>query len=409
MKEGAWSSRMFFHDGQFADNIHREIELDVEYVILNISKKYKHCIEEIAGKPGFLRISMNKHNCSCHDCVLNVYEIDIQQMRDHYEYAKPFYTKQRFNDLNGKNCAIVQFVLAIVCNLPFNDVKVVGPHNKITKATFSTSYSIFIREKLQRIMSGDLAIIVKLNWISTPVQEWIKTKQGWPPLSLITNSIRESYIIAKTSREEKPNQDATEWRYSFARIEHRLISLHSMEQRIIYLVFKSMFYKWLKPIDELNLDSFLAKTTMFWVCARYPPDSSYWRVDRHSMSRVLIHLLSTLRTSFQRKFFPYYFIPEINIIEHIPLATNRKVALQLLKMMLDVERFVPRNIQPVIDFVRHSTLLFKDAFILVKMFEESLEDAIEHIASLRPDLLTHIEIGNAGYNESFERLLRCDE
>ena len=79
-----------------------------------------------------------------------------------------------------------------------------------------------------------------------------------------------------------------------------------------------MFYKWLHPIDPDNITSYIAKTVMLWTCEKYPPDDTMWNEDLNSTVNVLRNLFKALHNALKESFLPYYFIPEINIIEHIP-------------------------------------------------------------------------------------------
>ena len=111
-----------------------------------------------------------------------------------------------------------------------------------------------------------------------------------------------------------------------------------------YLIFKSMIYKWLSTIDgeENEIKSFLGKTVMFWVCeANSKEDKTFWIEDYESLLNVLRHLFTEMSKYFAVGFMPYYFIPKINVIESIPVATRDKVILKIQAILQNIECHLP--------------------------------------------------------------------
>ena len=67
--------------------------------------------------------------------------------------------------------------------------------------------------------------------------------------------------------------------------------MRSEHQRVIYLIFKILFYKWIKPLDQEKLPSYIAKTIVFWTCENYPPEHVIWKNDFKSTIKIIELLL----------------------------------------------------------------------------------------------------------------------
>ena len=152
--------------------------------------------------------------------------------------------------------------------------------------------------------------------------------------------------MPKSSDELKFEKDTMELRCSFAHLERELISRRTSEQRYIYLIFKSKFYKWIKPLDDHRIQSYVAKTTMLWVCERYPPDNSIWQSK--STVTTLTLLFRELLSAFQKGNLPYYFIPSIDVIQMIEDSLKIKVVLRIQEIVDDLQSFVPTNVNELI-------------------------------------------------------------
>ena len=111
-----------------------------------------------------------------------------------------------------------------------------------------------------------------------------------------------------------------------------------------------MFCKWIKPIDPEQISSFIAKTIMFWVCEKYPPD--HWIWQKGSCVRALTYLFVKLLLTLENEHLPYYFIPSINVIEKVNYAVIAKITSKVKEIILDIEMFIPDNVAEVIEVCR---------------------------------------------------------
>ena len=84
---------------------------------------------------------------------------------------------------------------------------------------------------------------------------------------------------------------------------------------ISHLLLKSIFYRYLKPIEHDNktLTSYLVKTVMLWQCEE---KDEAWRSNK-SLVKCISVLLNRLKVAFFNKHLPHYFIPEINLFRNV--------------------------------------------------------------------------------------------
>ena len=59
----SWGPKCSASLNYFSSVEKKKFEADIETHFLRISQKYRHCIEEISSKLGFLRINMKKNGC----------------------------------------------------------------------------------------------------------------------------------------------------------------------------------------------------------------------------------------------------------------------------------------------------------------------------------------------------------
>ena len=120
--------------------------------------------------------------------------------------------------------------------------------------------------------------------------------------------------------------------------------MRSRSQNMTYLIFKCMIYKWLSSIskDPDKIKSFLGKTVMFWVCeTKNKEDKTFWKEDYCSLLDALRYLFTEMLKYFEAGFMPYYFIPKINVIESVSVATQNKVIYKIQVILQNMEYHLP--------------------------------------------------------------------
>ena len=217
---------------------------------------------------------------------------------------------------------------------------------KLTKATVESSIDIHDHKNYVCNWAWDVSTVFRINWWPDIAREWVFRKRNWPNKTFVNEFTKTAYLITKSSVEPNLEKDVTELRYSFSHLERELVSRRSADQNYIYLIFKSMFYKWIKPIDSDIISSLFAKTIMFWVCEELPPDNKIWQ--KCSCIDAINHLFRELLSALEKSHLPYYFIPSINVIEKV----TENVRIKMIPIVKDIvcvtEMFVPANVNEVI-------------------------------------------------------------
>ena len=154
---------------------------------------------------------------------------------------------------------------------------------------------------------------VELQWWPKIANEWISRKRVWPSQKIVDSLATKCHLI------DKPYDDDVNdvLRYSFAWIEKELIHLRIPQQKLVYLIFKSMIYKWIKPINPDQISSFIGKTVMFWVVEETNIDSLLWYESDEAIVQAITLLFTRLKNMLEQKFIPFYFVPSINIIDNM--------------------------------------------------------------------------------------------
>eukprot|EP00111_Clytia_hemisphaerica_P018800 TCONS_00055581-protein len=345
ISEGSFAARLFQADPDFPDFLHRELELDLEMTMFELSKEFKSLERQIEGKPGFLRVNiMEDDNFKVSNEIINFFESKTTptKLQDYINFEgyllsnriKEEYNLDMFDGKMDHNLIkFAKIAASYITKTPIKHISSPPFTSKFTKATTTFGFDIHIRNKLQLKTSSDFAFVLKLNW---PLKSYGQLLKRWRntsiPVHSLVQELNVGYIIAKPSNKDRNDLNSTEFRYSFAHIERKLIKLQSIEQRKVYLIFKSLLYSDLKPIDPDNISSYICKCTMFWFIEKH---GSSWNNDPDSMLEALKQLLRNLLEYFERKFMPYYFVPQINVLAHLSNQTTNKVAEKLKLIVKD--------------------------------------------------------------------------
>ncbi|XP_066922505.1 uncharacterized protein [Clytia hemisphaerica] len=371
ISEGGFSARFFKATKQKA------LELDIEFIFVQISKPSKSCVQEISEKPGFVRIKLSG------DCQ-NLTVPDKSKTKDHLKevklsedgYIKTFSLKENWLDSIfhfstkrlKKSKKGIQWLIAFILNVPLSKITISNPFRKISKAVCEVAYDVeYANQKWT--LSSDVSIIMRVDWKPRYLLEWEKQKRNWPsnvPAYLVKE---ESFIIAKPSSADRDNVDTTEFRYSFGHVERKLVSLQTPTQRIVYMIFKSIFYKHIVPLDSEKISSFLAKSVMFDTCENIPSDDkSFWSSDVENIRRVVLYLLDKLQEGCIKGFSPYLFIPGINILENYDV--------DLLSKMIDQIEYLKENFDEIL---LNTARERKELIVLLKNARNALAHVKEKI------------------------------
>ena len=145
----------------------------------------------------------------------------------------------------------------------------------------------------------------------------------WPHQSVIDDIVgKGAHLVAKEFC-----HDDIDWRLSFSVAEIDLATRWSPVQHFVYFIFKSLFYKFIKPLSsdiaadvsantskKKYLASYTAKTVMMWTSESV--DQSWWTED--NTAECLTVLLLALQSAFECHTLDHYFIPSVNLLEGLP-------------------------------------------------------------------------------------------
>ena len=351
--EGAIISRLF---KSFDGSIARELESDIEITLLEIPAQCKDFVEDIPDKGGFARIRVT-------DDLLwtfysendwDVISKDFEKIRNYLfrnSYFDPYtmkkYLKKIF-DIPNTTHNLLEILLSAAIQ---KNVKLTIRPHKQTKATVEGNLDIYIGDEYFLNFSWDIATVFRINWWPDLACEWIFRKRNWPEKKVVKDLTNICYLITKSSVTQSSRDTMFEMRYSFAHVERELIHRRSPDQAYIYLIFKSMFYKWIKPLDSEVISSFIVKTIMFWVCEEFPPEHKMWHKGS-CIGGALNYLLRELLSALEEKNLRYYFIPSINVIEMINDTLIDEIKLIVEEMVCDTGKFIPCNVTSVINISR---------------------------------------------------------
>ena len=350
--EGAAIARFFRRNDLYPDHLNREMEADFEYTLFEIPENLKKNIEDLHGnKTGFLNLRLDLNFLrSVNQSGWSLDEEEIVLIRNIAApngYLLPYRLKEmaldklRFNDSNE----IIRIAFAYVLNKRLQDISFTDMKEDINKSSMKYEGIVNTEQQPYLALLFDVVHLVRLKWWPEIANEWKTRKRNWPSdENIIKELTKESFIITKPTRDEDVNYDTNELRYSFSHVEKRLVEMRSRYQNMTYLIFKSMIYKWLSTIDgeQNEIKSFLGKTVMFWVCeANNKEDKTFWKEDYESLLDVLRYLFTEMLKYFEAGFMPYYFIPKINVIESIPVATQNNVIQKIQAILQNIECHLP--------------------------------------------------------------------
>ena len=349
--EGAAIARLFRRNDLFPDHLNREMEADFEYILFEIPENLKENVEDLHGnKTGFLNLrldldflrSVNQSGWSLDEEEIALI-LDLAAPNGYllpYRLKEMAIDKLRFNDSDK----IVRTAFAFVLSKKLQDISFTDMKEGINKSSMKYEGIVKTKQNPYLALLFDVVLLVKLKWWPKIANEWKTRKRNWPSNENVKELTKESFIITKPTHHEDVDYDTNELRYSFSHVEKQLVLMRSRYQNMTYLIFKSMIYKWLSTIDgeENEIKSFLGKTVMFWVCeANSKEDKTFWTEDYESLLNVLRHLFAEMSKYFAAGFMPYYFIPKINVIESIPVATRDKVILKIQAILQNIECHLP--------------------------------------------------------------------
>ena len=350
--EGAAIARIFRMNDLFPKCLNRETELDLEYVLLEIPENMRSHVEDLQGKKiGFLNLRVDSNFLkSVNRLGWDIKDEEIVSVLPKVApngYLLPHRLKEiSLDKLRFRNSSqTIELLFAYVLNKKLPDITLTNIEQGINKSSVKFDGIVNIENKPWVAISFDAVHLIKLTWWPEIASEWKTRKRNWPDNEdLIKDLTKESFIIAKPTCDEDSVFNSKEMRYSFSHMERKLVEMRSRFQNMTYLVFKCMIYKWLSPAntEHNGIKSFLGKTVMFWVCEdNHKDDKTFWKEDYQSLLIVLRHLFEKLLTCLETGFMPYYFIPEINVLQSMSVEVKKETIQKVQSILQNIEDHLP--------------------------------------------------------------------
>ena len=163
--------------------------------------------------------------------------------------------------------------------------------------------------------SLDLVPAIEVEDWPSIADEWQKRYRQWPPRSLVEEVIMKGCHIVPKPYFGQERNELLDWRWSFSPAEKILAANRTKEMDVSYFVLKSVFYRYLKPIEHngKTLFSYLIKTVILWQCEEH--DEKWW--SNESIMSCIFALLDRLKICFSNKCLPHYFIRDINLFDNV--------------------------------------------------------------------------------------------
>uniref|UniRef100_A0A7M5UCI3 Mab-21-like HhH/H2TH-like domain-containing protein n=1 Tax=Clytia hemisphaerica TaxID=252671 RepID=A0A7M5UCI3_9CNID len=141
---------------------------------------------------------------------------------------------------------------------------------------------------------------------------------------------------------------------------------------------------------------------MLWTCEKYPPNDPFWSDDNASIFRILKYMITDLHKNFERRFLPYYFIPEINLLSYLNSEIVRKLTRALYVIKQDVENYLPQHSQKVLILSESAlNIINKWGPVACSVYLHGMESPDIHLLLKRPDIVSR-------FSEYLEDSLRLE-
>ena len=369
--EGGGVARIFQRNATFPDDLNREGEVDIEFILAQIPHDMKHNIQDIQGKPGYVNLRIDQELLEQAKeigwKITDTTRHDIKNATSSGGWLKPYKIKEaalKRMPITKTTVKKLEPILADVFNEKTEDVSITATQ-AITKSTVQSDIMISINALPFYKISYDIVTLLELTWWPTVAQEWKLRKRKWPSSTEIEKISRICYIINKPSTSERDNEETEELRYPFTHVERELVRMRSRHQSKVYLIFKIMFMKWIKPLDPDRISSFIAKTIMFWTCEEFPSSHEMWYEDPDSMLHVLTYLFSQAQEAFEKHNLPYFFINTVNVIENIPNDIAHIASVRITELLKNLVNYLPFPMEKELNAVKQLVHVVKSSIKLI--------------------------------------------
>ena len=358
LADGSFSARLFSEENHV-------FEADF---LVEVADLPEHLIEKVKDKPGFYMV---KNDGRILDYLVGAAKFFATNTRTMGDMLKTFLdmgmshgfivgmsikqlvekvagltdSKRGVTNIMAAMCGVHPERLTLKMETVFN-----GP-------SASQNIDIFMDGCHHLSLSFDVVICARLSYWPPEAQLWETRDRKWPPKEIVAEVIRERqvHLVAKPSLDTNLEQ-SNDWRLTFL-AEKRIIQEYTEEMRFTYFLFKVLFYRYFKAdvVEGKSLPSYLAKTTMHWMCEQVDPGSWTDENIRDNLQELLHRLCDFL----DQGHLPNYFVPEINLLKNIPSALLEKVkAMDKKELLADPLSCLPNCFTRVRERLAYTQRLF---------------------------------------------------
>uniref|UniRef100_A0A7M5X2Z4 Uncharacterized protein n=1 Tax=Clytia hemisphaerica TaxID=252671 RepID=A0A7M5X2Z4_9CNID len=247
----------------------------------------------------------------------------------------------------------------------FNDINIADPrtNHEQTKSSMETTLDIKLKEKLLGRFSYDTVIVMKGKKWSDYTKDQVESfERRWTEMGVLKGLNTEACLLLTKSHRD----DSCAIRVSFTQIEKSLCQQRSTNEKLVYFIFKSMFYKHIKVLNkpgDSTISSFLGKNVMFWVLH---DNTDSLQKNIVEALKILFGRLNAMITSGDA---PYYLMTTINIVDTMPREVKHKLEQRINEILANIEDYIPsvQDIEVVTEKLRKLGQLSKTFAQLLKI------------------------------------------
>ena len=292
LNQGSISASFFEVHDPSSNPDYITIDLDSQ-IISNITLR-EDCLVDIKEKPDNLRIKSQ--------CFTNIRHRLLGNPLDDGEFA----TSYRFKEWARKRLKLGPDRIDFGWTIDRQEIK-------LTKATTRGEGLVTLEDGLKVNVEIDFASLFMLNFTHPLTKQFQKRTKYDLPYDLTSRS----YVMAKTSHEEKHNINSTEWSHSFSFIEDYIFTeIFSNTHKLIHLICKSIFKRELAPLDGDKMTSYIIKTLILWRFENKTFDDWDWENQSKIWKEVRLLYMDFVDV-LEKGFLPSYFVPQTNIIKYL--------------------------------------------------------------------------------------------
>ena len=357
-------SRAFLVDEARLERRNVELELDLEFIVIELPKSLKERVVKTEMN-GFIRLRLTldeAYKLSLENgwkFPMEYKQIYSNIIQNGYIHASELKNslKQLFKYRHDGKFA--DALIALLFNKSVDDIEIECVHpGVLTKSSVMTKVIVRVKEETVLKFSYDAVALLKLEWWPEAAQEWLTRNRNWPSKRDVDELSSHCYIIPKPMTQhqtesvmiESSARNEMDFRYTFSHIERKLMSMLSQQQMFVYFLFKSIFYKHVKSLRPDVIQSYCCKTVMLWTCEKFDPHNLFWGENWESTVQAVLYLFKELSAAFHRGILQNYFIKQINVIDNLPKRLKDVLTQKIKTVISDIYKFIPQNVTDISKF-----------------------------------------------------------